>query len=51
MTRFVLILLTAGFSGCIIVPERSSVSIDKVIELDKRAYEDANLNFRWEWIR
>ena len=51
MNRFLLILLTASLSGCIIVPDRASVSMDKVIELDERALENAKLNFRLEWVR
>ena len=51
MNRIFLMLLTASLSGCIIVPKRASVSIDKVIELDERALDNAKVNFRLEWIR
>lgn len=47
-----LILVCASlFSGCTIVPNRNTLTIDKVIKLDERAIEDVRIGIKLEWIR
>jgi len=39
------------WSGCTITPNRNTITLNKVIELDERALEDVNVGIRLEWIR
>jgi hypothetical protein len=38
-------------SGCNVIPNRNTITINKVIELDERALEDVNVGIRLEWVR
>ena len=50
-TAAILTLLSILFSGCAIVPNRNTITLNKTIELDERAIEDVNVGIRLEWIR
>lgn len=39
------------WSGCTIVPNKNTITMNKTIELDERAIEDVNVGIRLEWIR
>jgi len=43
--------LSCLYSGCAIVPNKNSLTIDKVIKLDERAIEDMKVGIKLEWIR
>ena len=45
------VIISMLYSGCNIVPNRNTITINKVIELDERALEDVNVGIRLEWIR
>lgn len=46
-----IVALTCLYTGCTIVPHKSSLSLDKNVELDKRAIEDVKIGIKLEWIR
>ena len=46
-----ILVCTALYSGCAIIPNRNILSLNKTIELDERAVEDINVGLRFEWIR
>ena len=50
-TAAILILTSIIFSGCAIIPNRNTLTLNKTIELDERAVEDINVGLRFEWIR
>jgi len=50
-TAAILILTSIIFSGCAIIPNKNVLTMNKTIELDKRAVEDINVGLRFEWIR
>ena len=50
-TAAILILTSIIFSGCAIIPNRNTITINKTIELDERAIEKMNVGVRLEWIR
>ncbi len=50
-TAAILILPIIFFSGCAIVPNRNTITLNKTIELDERAIEKLNVGVRLEWIR
>ena len=50
-TAAILTLVSILFSGCAIVPNRNSITLNKTIELDERAIEKLNVGVRLEWIR
>jgi hypothetical protein len=50
-TAAILILPIIFYSGCAIVPNRNSITLNKTIELDERAIEKLNVGVRLEWIR
>ena len=50
-TAAILFLTSIIFSGCAIVPNRNTITINKTIELDERAIEKMNVGVRLEWIR
>ena len=51
-TAAILILLyTCLYSGCAIIPNRNTITMNKTIELDERAIEKMNVGVRLEWIR
>ena len=50
-TAAILILTSIIFSGCAIVPNRNTITMNKTIELDERAIEKLNVGVRLEWIR
>ncbi len=51
-TAAILILVyTSLYSGCAIVPNRNTITLNKTIELDERAIEKMNVGIRLEWIR
>ena len=51
-TAAILILLYASlYSGCAIIPNRNTITMNKTIELDERAMEKLNVGVRLEWIR
>tara|TARA_Y100000004_G_scaffold3197_1_gene3797 strand:+ start:1153 stop:1308 length:156 start_codon:yes stop_codon:yes gene_type:complete len=49
-TKILLVILTA-FSGCTIIPTRNVITLNKTVELDKRAVEELDVGIRLEWIR
>ena len=50
-TAAILTLVFVSFSGCAIVPNRNTITLNKTIELDERAIEKMNVGVRLEWIR
>ena len=50
-TAAILTLTSIIFSGCAIVPNRNTITLNKTIELDERAIEKLNVGVRLEWIR
>ncbi len=50
-TAAILILTSIIFSGCAIIPNRNTITMNKTIELDERAIEKMNVGIRLEWIR
>ena len=50
-TAAILILTSIVFSGCAIIPDRNTITMNKTIELDERAIERLNVGVRLEWIR
>ena len=50
-TAAILTLSSIIFSGCAIIPNRNTVTMNKTIELDERAIEKLNVGVRLEWIR
>jgi hypothetical protein len=51
-TAAILILLyTTLYSGCAIIPNKNVLTMNKTIELDKRAVEELDIGVRFEWIR
>ena len=50
-TAAILILPFTIISGCAIVPNRNTITLNKTIELDERAIEKLNVGVRLEWIR
>lgn len=50
-TAAILILPIIFYSGCAIIPNRNTITMNKTIELDERAIEKLNVGVRLEWIR
>jgi len=52
-TAAILILFISSlfYSGCAIIPNRNTITMNKTIELDERAIEKMNVGVRLEWIR
>ena len=50
-TAAILILPTILYSGCAIVPNRNTITLNKTIELEERAVEKLNVGVRLEWTR
>ncbi len=50
-TAAILILPTMLYSGCAIIPNKNVLTMNKTIELDKRAVEELDIGVRFEWIR
>ena len=50
-TAAILILTSIIFSGCAMIPNRNTITLNKTIELDERAIEKLNVGVRLEWIR
>jgi hypothetical protein len=50
-TAAILILPLTIISGCAIVPNKNVLTMNKTIELDKRAVEELDIGVRFEWIR
>jgi len=50
-TAAILTLVSIFFSGCTIIPNRNTITMNKTIELDERAIEKMNVGIRLEWIR
>ena len=46
-----ILIITSLFSGCAIMPNRNTITMNKTIELDERAIEKLNVGVRLEWIR
>ena len=46
-----ILIIASIFSGCAIIPNRNTITMNKVIELDERAIEKMNVGIRLEWIR
>jgi len=46
-----ILALTCAYTGCAIVPHKNTLTLDKTIELDKRAIEDVKIGIRLEWMR
>ena len=46
-----ILLLSSLYSGCAIIPNRNTITMNKTIELDERAIEKLNVGVRLEWIR
>ena len=47
----VVMLAALLLSGCSITPSRSSLAINKTIDLDKQPLDGAQIEFRMDWIR
>ncbi len=47
----VVVLAAVLLSGCSITPSRSSLAINKTIDLDKQPLNGARIEFRMDWIR
>jgi len=47
----VVMLAALLLSGCSITPSRSSLAINKTIDLDKQPLDGARIEFRMDWIR
>ena len=47
----VVMLAAILLSGCSITPSRSSLAINKTIDLDKQPLDGARIEFRMDWIR
>ena len=47
----VVMLAAVLLSGCSITPSRSSLAINKTIDLDKQPLDGARIEFRVDWIR
>lgn len=45
------VVIACLFSGCAITPDRGQITMDKVIELDKRALDGARVGVKFEWLR
>lgn len=50
-TAKLILALTCLYTGCTIVPHKNTLTLDKTIELDKRAIEDVKIGIRLEWMR
>ena len=51
-TAAILILsMSCLYSGCAIIPNKNTITMNKTIELDERAVEDINVGLRFEWTR
>ena len=46
-----ILVIASIFSGCAIIPDRNTLTLNKTIELDERAIEKLNVGVRLEWIR
>tara|TARA_B100001564_G_C20171155_1_gene459786 strand:+ start:50 stop:253 length:204 start_codon:yes stop_codon:yes gene_type:complete len=46
-----ILVIASIFSGCAIIPDRNTLTLNKTIELDERAIEKLNVGVRIEWIR
>jgi hypothetical protein len=46
-----ILVIASIFSGCAIIPDRNVLTMNKTIELDKRAVEELDIGVRFEWIR
>jgi hypothetical protein len=46
-----ILVIASIFSGCAIIPNRNTLTLNKTIELDERAIEKMNVGIRLEWIR
>jgi hypothetical protein len=47
----VAVLATVVLSGCTVAPSRSSLAVNKTIDLDKQPLDGARIEFRMDWIR
>ena len=47
----VVVLAAVLLSGCTITPSRSSLAINKTIDVDKQPLDGARIEFRMDWIR
>ena len=47
----VVVLAVVLLSGCSITPSRSSLAINKTIDLDKEPLDGTQIEFRMDWIR
>ncbi len=46
-----ILVIASIFSGCAIIPDRNTLTLNKTIELDERAIEKIDVGIRLEWIR
>ncbi len=46
-----ILIIASILSGCAIIPNRNTITMNKTIELDERAIEKLNVGVRLEWIR
>ena len=53
MTILIKVVVFAAvlLSGCTITPSRSSLAINKTIDLEKQPLDGARIEFRMDWIR
>ncbi len=47
----VAVLATVLLSGCTIAPSRSSLAVNKTIDLDEQLLDGAQIEFQMDWIR
>ncbi|MDA9718024.1 hypothetical protein N9U65_00960 [Planctomycetaceae bacterium] len=47
----VVVLAAVLLSGCSITPSRSSLAINKTIDIDKEPLDGTQIEFRMDWIR
>ena len=47
----VAVIATVVLSGCTVAPSRSSLAVNKTIDLDKQPLDGARIEFRMDWIQ
>lgn len=45
------VVISMLYSGCNIIPNKNTITLNKVIELDERALDDVSVGIRLEWVR
>ena len=45
------LIASTAWSGCALVPNRNSITLNHTIDLDERPLDGASVSMRLEWIR